>query len=106
VAAILVEDGLTTSAIEGERLDLDAVRSSVARRLGLPTVGLPMAPCAVEGLIDVLLDATRRHDALLTAERLLGWQAACYPTGPSGLHAVRAGELLRRADAGGLRRHW
>ena len=76
VAAILVEDGLTTSAIEGERLDLDAVRSSVARRLGLPTAGLPAPPRAVDGLIDVLLDATQRHDAPLTRKRLFGWQAA------------------------------
>jgi len=93
VAAILVEDGLTTSAIEGERLDLDALRSSVARRLGLPTAGLPTPPRAVDGLIDVLLDATRRHDASLTAKRLFGWQAALFPTGYSGLHAIRVGEL-------------
>jgi Fic family protein len=93
VAAILVEDGLTTSAIEGERLDLDAVRSSVARRLGLPTAGLPAPPRAVDGLIDVLLDATRRHDAPLSAERLFGWQAALFPTGYSGLHAIRVGAL-------------
>ena len=58
VAAILVEDGVTTSAIEGEQLDLDAVRSSVARHLGLPTAGLPAPPRAVDGLIEVLLDAT------------------------------------------------
>lgn len=93
VATILVEDGLTTSAIEGERLDLDAVRSSVARRLGLPTAGLPAPPRAVDGLIDVLLDATRRHDVLLTDERLFGWQAALFPTGYSGLHAIRVGGL-------------
>jgi Fic family protein len=88
-----VEDGLTTSAIEGERLDVDAVRSSVARRLGLPTAGLPAPPRAVDGLIDVLLDATRQHDAPLTAERLFGWQAALFPTGYSGLHAIRVGAL-------------
>ncbi len=93
VAAILVEDGLTTSAIEGERLDLDAVRSSVARRLGLPTAGLPLPARAVDGLIDVLLDATRHHALPLTAERLCGWQAALFPTGYSGLHAIRVGQL-------------
>ena len=97
VAAILVEDGLTTSAIEGERLDLAAVRSSVARRLGLPTAGLPPPPRAVDGLIEVLLDATRHHLAPLTAERLCGWQAALFPTGYSGLHAIRIGQL--RGDA-------
>ncbi len=93
VAAILVEDGLTTSAIEGERLDPASVRSSVARHLGLPTAGLPAPPRAVDGLIDVLLDATRHHDRPLTAERLLGWQAALFPTGYSGLHAIRVGQL-------------
>lgn len=93
VAAILVEDGLTTSAIEGERLDPEAVRSSVARRLGLPTAGLPVPPRAVDGLIDVLLDAVQRHDVPLSAERLFGWQAALFPTGYSGLHAIRVGTL-------------
>ncbi len=91
-ALILVQDGLTTSAIEGERLDLEAVRSSVARRLGLPTAGLPTPPQAVDGLIDVLLDATQHYDHPLTPERLLGWQAALFPTGYSGLHRIRVGE--------------
>ena len=91
--SILVEDGVQTSAIEGERLDLDAVRSSVARHLGLPTAGLPAPSRAIDGLIDVLLDATRRFDAPLTLERLLGWQAALFPTGYSGLKAIRSGQL-------------
>lgn len=93
VAAVLVEDGLTTSAIEGERLDLDAVRSSVARHLGLSTAGLPTPPRSVDGLIEVLLDATRNFGQPLTAERLFGWQAALFPTGYSGLHAIRTGQL-------------
>lgn len=93
VAAILVEDGVTTSAIEGERLDLDAVRSSVVRHLGLPTAGLPAPPRAVDGLIEVLLDATRDFGSSLTTERLSGWQAALFPTGYSGLHQIRTGML-------------
>jgi len=93
IGAVLVEDGVTTSAIEGERLDLDAVRSSVARHLGLPTAGLPVAPRAVDGLIEVLLDATRNHGQPLTRERLCAWQAALFPTGYSGLHSIRVGEL-------------
>jgi Fic family protein len=93
VASILVEDGLTTSAIEGEQLDVDAVRSSVARHLGLPTAGLPAPPRAVDGLIDVLLDATQHHDQALTSKRLCAWQAALFPTGRSGLHAIRVGKL-------------
>lgn len=92
-AAVLVEDGITTSAIEGERLDPDAVRSSVARHLGLPTAGLPAPPRAVDGLIEVLLDATGRYDKPLTAERLFGWHAALFPTGRSGLHPIRPGAL-------------
>ena len=97
VAAVLVEDGVTTSAIEGERLDPAAVRSSVARRLGLPTAGLPAAPRAVQGLVEVLLDATQHHDQLLTRERLCGWQAALFPTGYSGLRKIRTGTLRGRA---------
>lgn len=93
VASILVEDGITTSAIEGEKLDLDAVRSSVARHLGLPTAGLPAVPRAVDGLIEILLDATRHYDRSLTPERLCGWQAALFPTGYSGLRQIRVGKL-------------
>lgn len=97
VAAILVEDGVTTSAIEGERLDPRAVRSSVARRLGLPTAGLPEPARAVTGLVDVLLDATRHYAQPLTRRRLFGWQAALFPTGHSGLRRIRAGALRGRA---------
>lgn len=93
VFSILVEDGVTTSAIEGEKLDLDAVRSSVARHLGLPAAGLPAVPRAVDGLVEILLDATRHYDQPLTLERLCGWQAALFPTGYSGLRQIRAGEL-------------
>lgn len=91
--SILVEDGVQTSAIEGERLDVDAVRSSVARHLGLSTAGLPVSSRAIDGLVDVLLDATRRFDAPLTLERLLGWQAALFPVGYSGLKPIRGGQL-------------
>ena len=59
--SILVEDGVQTSAIEGEHLDPDAVRSSVARHLGLPTAGLPAPSRAIDGLIDTLVDAPGRH---------------------------------------------
>ena len=93
VATILAENGVTTSAIEGERLDFDAVRSSVARHLGLPSTGLPDPPRAVDGLVEVLLDATRQYDSPLTAERLFGWQASLFPTGYSGLHQILIGTL-------------
>ncbi|MBI5544285.1 MAG: Fic family protein [Deltaproteobacteria bacterium] len=88
----LVEEAVTTSAIEGERLSREAVRSSVARRLGLDSAGLPTPPRHVDGLVEMLLDATGRHDEPLTAERLKGWQAALFPTGYSGLSRIRAGE--------------
>ena len=88
---VLTQEGLATSAIEGETFDPGSLRSSLARRLGLPTAGLPPALRSVEGLADVLLDATRRYDRALTLEKLCDWQAALFPTGRSGLHKVRVG---------------
>ena len=93
VAAVLVREGLATSAIEGERLDVDAVRSSVARHLGLPSAGLRAPSRSVDGLVDVLLDATRNYESPLTLDRLCRWQAALFPTGQSGLRRIRAGAL-------------
>ncbi|HNX32818.1 MAG TPA: Fic family protein [Holophaga sp.] len=93
VAAILVQEGLTTSAIEGERLDRDSVRSSVAKRLGLPTAGLPTPPRDVDGLVDVLLDAITHFEAPLSRERLETWHAALFPTGHSGFLPIQAGRL-------------
>lgn len=90
-AEILSEETVKTAAIEGEQLDARAVRSSVARRLGLPCAGIA-ADRSVDGLITVLLDATRNHSAPLTEERLCGWQAALFPTGYSGMHRIRTGE--------------
>lgn len=92
-AQILAEDGFNTSAIEGERLDMDSIRSSVARHLGLPTVGLPHPSRSVDGLVDVLLDATREYAAPLDVDRLCRWQAALFPSGQSGLFPVRTGAL-------------
>jgi Fic family protein len=94
---VLTKEGVATSAIEGEKLDPGALRSSIARRLGLPTAGLPPATRHAEGLVDVLLDATRDFDAPLRLERLNAWQASLFPTGRSGLHEIRTGEL--RGDA-------
>ena len=90
---VLTSEGIATSAIEGERFDPNAVRSSLARRLGLPTAGLPAPPRSVEGLVDVLLDATHALDKPLTSTVLAGWQAALFPTGRSGLTAIRVGKL-------------
>ncbi|MHB1619818.1 MAG: Fic family protein [Sulfuricella sp.] len=92
-AQILVEESVGTSAIEGEKLDLDSVRFSVARHLGLATAGLPVPTRNVDGLIKLLLDATTRYDQPLIFERLCGWQAALFPTGYSGLHPILTGQL-------------
>src|SRR3972149_498351 len=69
-ADILTEEAIKTSAIEGERLNRESVRSSVARHLGLPTPGLTPATRSVDGLVEVLLDATQRYETPLTAARL------------------------------------
>jgi Fic family protein len=89
-AEVLAEETMKTSAIEGERLDKLSVRSSVARKLGLPSAGLPVDRY-IDGLVTVLLDATRNNDVPLTIERLYGWQAGLFPTGYSGMHKIRVG---------------
>ncbi|MCB9720064.1 MAG: Fic family protein [Candidatus Omnitrophica bacterium] len=91
-AEILVEETVKTSAIEGEVLNRDSVRSSVARRLGLPEAGMAPAGRHVEGLVEILLDATRNHHEPLTVQRLKGWQAALFPTGYSGFKKIRVGD--------------
>jgi len=87
---ILAEETLKTAAIEGESLDMKAVRSSVARRLGLPSAGL-RGDRYVDDLVSVLVDATQHFDEPLTEDRLCGWQAALFPTGYSGIHKIEVG---------------
>ena len=92
------QEALATSAIEGERLDLAAVRSSVARRLGVGKQDGPNAPRNVEGLLDIMDDAvTRCHDTL-THERLHAWHAALFPTGYSGMAKIRVGGYREHAE--------
>ena len=93
LASILIQDGITTSAIEGERLHVDAVRSSVANQLGLPNVGLPKPDRAIDGLVEVLLDATQKHNHPLSLQRLCNWHGALFPTGYSGLREIRVGQM-------------
>src|SRR5579862_7785610 len=90
---VLTSEGVATSAIEGERFDPNALRSSLARRLGLPTAGLPAPPRSVDGLADLLLGATQNLNRPLTNRMLMGWQAALFPTGRSGLTEIRVGAL-------------
>ncbi len=91
VLRVLTDDIVKTTAIEGERLDPNEVRSSVARRLGLDVGGLVPASRDVEGLVEMMLDATRHHDRKLTAERLFDWHAALFPAGRSGMRRITVG---------------
>jgi Fic family protein len=89
-AEVLIEEALKTSEIEGVRLDMRAVRSSVARRLGLPSAGMPEVNNSLaDGVVEILLDATQNHGRKLIAGRLFGWHAALFPTGYSGIHKIR-----------------
>jgi Fic family protein len=88
VLRTLTEDVLKSSEIEGERLDVDQVRSSVARRLGIDIGGLQPADRHVEGIVEMMLDATQHYDQLLTADRLFDWHASLFPSGRSGMHRI------------------
>ena len=85
------KDALGTARIEGEELAPDSVRSSIARRLGLTDEALAPSPRHVEGLVEVLDDATRHHRQPLTADRLFGWHAALFPAGFSHLRPITVG---------------
>jgi Fic family protein len=89
VLQTLTEDVLKSSEIEGEILDRDQVRSSIARRLGMDIGGLVPADRDVEGVVEMMLDATQHYEKPLTDERLFGWHAALFPTGRSGMHRIR-----------------
>jgi Fic family protein len=91
VLRTLTEDVLKSSEIEGEKLDADQVRSSVARRLGIDIGGLQPADRHVEGVVEMMLDATQQYDQPLTTERLFGWHASLFPTGRSGMHRITVG---------------
>jgi Fic family protein len=95
----LTADVLKTSEIEGERLDTDQVRSSLARRLGIEIAALKPADRHVDGVVEMMLDATRNYQAPLDAERLFAWHGALFPTGMSGMRRIRVGEW--RDDASG-----
>ncbi len=88
----LLHNAISTVAIEGERLDVASVRSSLAHRLGLDRGGLPPGTPRSDGMADLLLDATHNYAAPLTAERLLQWHRHLFPTGASGLTSIRVGE--------------
>jgi len=92
------QEAMSTAAIEGERLDLLAVRSSVARRLGVAHGKGPNAPRHIDGLLDLRDDAVGNATAPLTHKRLKQWQAALFPTGYSGMSRVRVGSYRKHEE--------
>jgi Fic family protein len=87
----LTLDIIKSSEIEGEKLDYEQVRSSIARKLGINTGGLVSARRNVEGIVEMMLDATQNYLKPLTNKRLFGWHAALFPTGYSGMHKIEVG---------------
>lgn len=94
----LTEDVVKSSEIEGEKLSMDQVRSSLARRLGLDIAGMVQADRHVEGVVEMMVDATQKFDKPLTADRLFGWHAALFPTGRSGMHKITVGDWRKPED--------
>jgi len=96
---ILTQDVLNSTKIEGEILDKDQVRSSIARRLGLEVSGLVPSDGNVDAVVEIMIDATRHFEASLTTNRILGWHNTLFPTGYSGMFKVQVGKY--RDDASG-----
>jgi hypothetical protein len=95
----LTDDVVKSSAIEGENLNPLEVRSSIARRLGIEIAGLAPVSRAVEGMVEMMLDATQQFSKPLTKKRLFDWHAALFPTGRSGMHSIIVGNW-RNLDSG------
>lgn len=98
VLRTLTQDVLKSSEIEGEILDADQVRSSIARRLGMDIGALTPADRNVEGVVEMMLDATQNYDKPLTKERLFAWHAALFPTGYSGMNKIIVGDWRDDSD--------
>ncbi len=90
--AVTAEDVVKTSAIEGEVLNRASVRSSIARRLGLADGGVAPADRKIDGVVEMVLDATRNFAGKLTAKRIFRWHAGLFPTGHSGIHPISVGK--------------
>ena len=91
VLETLTTEVIKTSEIEGQILDLDQVRSSIARRLGIEVSGLVPSDRNVDGVVEMMLDATQNYKKTLTTDRLFGWHSALFPSGRSGMHKIIAG---------------
>jgi Fic family protein len=87
----LTEEIIKSSEIEGEQLDRDQVRSSIARRFGMDRGGLAPVDRSIEGVVDMMIDATQKFDLPLDDNRLFGWHSALFPTGRSGLNKIEVG---------------
>ena len=87
----LTLDVLKSTEIEGEHLNKEQVRSSIARRLGLNVSGLVNSTRDVDGVVEMMLDATQRYNEPLTHERLFGWHDALFPTCWSGMYLIEVG---------------
>ena len=99
--AVMTAEVVKSSAIEGEMLDDRQVRSSLARRLGIETGGVAPVSRTVEGVVEMMLDATRKYVEPLSADRLFGWHAALFPAGRSGMRRITVG-AWRPAEAGAM----
>ena len=88
---ILTQEIIKSTEIEGEILDREQVRSSIARRLGLDISGLVYSERNVDGIVDLMIDATKNFDKELNKERLFSWHAALFPTGQSGMYKIITG---------------
>ncbi len=97
----LTLDVIKSNEIEGDVLDKQQVRSSIARRLGIDAAGLIPADRKVDGVVEMLLDATQNYLRDITGERLFGWHAAMFPGGHSGSHKITTGKW-RNSDAGSM----
>jgi len=94
----LTVDVVKSNEIEGEHLDVDQVRSSIARRLGMDIPGLIPASKNVEGVVEMMLDATQKYYQDLTTNRLFGWHSALFPTGRSGMRKIRVAKWRDDTD--------
>ena len=88
----LIQDVIQTSEIEGEILNPEMVRSSIATRLGLAFSGVAHSDRNINGIVDLMLDATQNNNKIITDERLFGWHAALFPTGRSGMYTIEVGQ--------------
>jgi len=95
----LIQDVLKSSEIEGEILNREEVRSSIARRLGMEVAGMVPSDRHVDGVVEMMLDATQQYKVALDAERLFGWHAALFPTGRSGIYKIVVGHWRNNTKA-------